>query len=176
MPTLLNFIHTNKDEHIIYFLRHHWITFVGSILLNLVLAGVPLFGWLFISSIAPNFFDQPLAQALTLLGLSAYYLTLWLFSFNHFLSYFLDIWVVTNKRIIDVQQHGLWKRTVAEQPLSRVQDVTSEVSGIFATMFGYGNITVQTASENEKFIFKNIPHPNQISQEIMAVIERERHL
>lgn len=174
MVQLKDILPTASDEHVIYFVRHHWITFVLPIGVNIILAATPLLGGVLLNDVAPSVFETVIVQAFLIIGGSIYYLFLWLSFFNYFLAYYLDVWVVTNKRVIDIQQHSLWRRTISEQPLSRVQDITSDVHGIFPTLFGYGDIKVQTAGAEKEFTFKNIPHPEQMSQAILELIEQER--
>lgn len=94
-----------------------------------------------------------------ILFISTFYLFIWLFGLTTFLDYFLDVWIVTDRRIIDIEQKALFSRTTAELELRRVQDVTAEVEGFAATFLDYGNVYIQTAAEKERFIFKQIPHP-----------------
>ena len=60
---------------------------------------------------------------------------------------------------------------MAEQRLYRIQDVTSEVKGVLPTIFKYGNIYIQTAGEIERFIFEQIPNPDQIRDYIIKLAE-----
>lgn len=81
--------------------------------------------------------------------------------------YLLDIWIVTDHRIIDSEQHGFFKRTVAELSLSKIQDISVEISGLIPTFLDYGNLEIQTAGTENKFMFKQIPHPNEVKDIIM---------
>lgn len=112
--------------------------------------------------------SYPLLVILT----SIYYLYIWLFFFHSFVDYYLDIWVVTNRRVINIEQKGLFSRVVSEQKLYRVQDITSEVHGIMSTMFHYGDIHVQTAGEEPRFVFKQVPHPYDVRKVILNLVEK----
>jgi uncharacterized membrane protein YdbT with pleckstrin-like domain len=65
------------------------------------------------------------------------------------MSYYLDVWIITTERIIDIEQHGLFHRAVSEIAVERVQNVTVETPGFLATMLGFGNVKIQTAGEGE---------------------------
>jgi len=88
-----------------------------------------------------------------------------------FVDYYLDIYIVTNERIVNIVQNGFFKREVSELHLHQVQDVNAAVKGIFPTMFHYGDILIQTAGEKENFIFKSIPHPYRVSRKIIDLLE-----
>src|SRR4051812_5450739 len=50
--------------------------------------------------------------------LSLWTLVLWVVFFYHFTMYTLDVWIVTDRRIIDSTQHGFFNRTVSELHIS----------------------------------------------------------
>ncbi len=162
-------------EKLVMALRRHPITFVRPTLFFLLMAALPVaLAWLVLGA-NPTFANPLLEIGGTLLA-STYYLGIWLFFFSEFTSYYLDISIITTERIIDIDQQGLFGRTIAELHLSRIQDVKSEVKGIFATMFNYGMIEVETAGEEENFKFQQVHDPNGARQKILdlAASERER--
>lgn len=161
----------NKDERIIYILRHHWIVYVFPGLVALLLAVIPFFVAGFLANTSFVIGANATVLALTSIFLSMYYLGTWLFLFTTFHHAHLDTWIVTSHRIIYIEQRQLFSRTVSEQPLSRVQDVTSEVHGVFSTLLGYGDIIVQTAGAVPKFKFTTIPNPADVSRTIFQLVD-----
>lgn len=148
-------------------LRRHPITFIAKIFLCILLFALPFL----LSPILEAPLDDPYwGPALTLLG-SAYVLLVTVFFHALFIDYYLDIWVVTNDRIIDIHQSGLFKRTVAELDLKQVQDVTSQTVGLFGTFFNYGNVSIQTAGAKQKFDFQNVAKPHEIRGELLKLAE-----
>ena len=81
---------------------------------------------------------------------------------------------MTNDRIVEMEQLGLFSRTISELELFRIQDVTSEVKGLFPSMFHYGNVLVKTASENSHIIFFNIRNPEKIREELIKLSHEDR--
>lgn len=169
-----NIIKQKPYEKIIYLLRRDTITFIPRVLLLVILVGVGYGLYFLLKILFPALFinNIPLA-VLTLLG-GVYALSVWLFFYTAFVNYFLDIWIVTNDRIIDIHQHGLFARTIAELDLFRVQDVTSECHGLFATIFDFGNVYIQTAGEKERFTFFNVPEPHKIREAIIQLADEDR--
>ncbi|KKS13069.1 MAG: hypothetical protein UU69_C0014G0013 [Candidatus Magasanikbacteria bacterium GW2011_GWA2_41_55] len=135
-----NIIKQKQYEKIIYLLRRDTVTFVSRIFLLVVLAGVGYGLYFLLKLLFPALFINNISFAILILLGSVYALSIWLFFYTAFVNYFLDIWIVTNDRIIDIRQQGLFARTVAELDLFRVQDVTSECHGLFATIFDFGNV------------------------------------
>lgn len=169
-----NIIHQKSYEKIIHHLRRDIINFIPYILLLILLLGLGFGMYLFLTNIFPQIIASVLGKAIILLFGSIYLLSVWLFFYTSFIDYYLDIWLVTNDRIIDIRQEGLFGRTVAELDLYRVQDVTSECKGIFPTMFNFGNVYIQTAGEKQRFTFFNIPDPHHIREEIIRLTDEDR--
>jgi uncharacterized membrane protein YdbT with pleckstrin-like domain len=88
-----------------------------------------------------------------------------------FVDYYLDVYILTDKRIVDIRQNGFFKREIAELNLHQVQDVNAEVNGIFPTILHYGNVLIQTAAEKNNFLFGCVPHPYGISKKIIDLHE-----
>jgi uncharacterized membrane protein YdbT with pleckstrin-like domain len=86
--------------------------------------------------------------------------------FGVWTNYYLDVWTVTNKRLITVDQRGLFNRETGSFRLERLQDVNVSVRGILATLIGYGDLQAETASEDRDFVARGIPDP----QELKALI------
>lgn len=90
------------------------------------------------------------------------------------IDYFFDVWIITNERIINIEQKGLFVRTVSELKFSRIQDVTSEVSGMIPTILNFGDVKIQTASEEDMFLFRHVPDPYHIKDVIMERLRDDR--
>jgi len=94
-------------------------------------------------------------------------LVLWIGIFMCWTLYYLNVWIVTNERIIDVHQRGLFSRELLTAELERVQDVTVDTEGIIQTLFGFGTLTIHTAGEGTNFIITNAMHPLEAREKIM---------
>lgn len=169
-----NIIKQKPYEKIIYLLRRDTVTFIPRILLLLILTAVGYGLYFLLKLLFPALFINNNALAVLILLGGVYAISILLFFYTAFVNYFLDIWIVTNDRIIDIHQHGLFARTIAELDLFRVQDVTSECHGLFATVFDYGNVYIQTAGEKERFTFFNVPEPHKIREAIIQLADEDR--
>ena len=96
-------------------------------------------------------------------------LVLWISFFIQWTNYYLDVWYITEKRIIDVEQKGIFSRNVSSIRFDKIQDINVEVRGVVATFLNYGNVEVQTASETSgSFIMKNASRPELIRQVVFS--------
>ena len=66
------------------------------------------------------------------------------FLYSYMLWYF-SIYIVTNQRIRQISQRGLFKKSVVDLGLDKIQSISYGVSGIHAGLMGYGTIVIQTA-------------------------------
>ncbi len=154
-----------EGEEVVLFLHRHWWTIVNRIVFIVIAAFVPfivvvVFGQLLLK------YD---AMAVFAFLWAAYYLLLWFFLFYTLTIYNLNNWIVTNMRIIDRYQRGFFDQEVAELSLVNIQDVSFKMEGLIPTMMNYGDIEVQTAGNDQKFSFVDIPDPQKVKDEIMKI-------
>lgn len=164
----LHFPTQRPDEHVVVLLRRHWTVMawaiarlIASVLLPIVLLTAALF------FTETQIYAGTPPYVLLVLGLSLYYLFMLLAYFHSFVDYHLDIWVVTDQRIVAIEQEGLFRRVTSELNIMNVQDVTSEVHGKLETFLNFGNVHIQTAGQRERFVFENVPSPADVAKIIL---------
>ncbi len=162
------------DEKIIKILRRDLFILIKKVALFVLLIILPMIFSYLMLAVYPNLLLGPISYPAIVLTASFYYLFVWLFFFFTFIDYYLDVWIITNERIIDVRQEGFFARIISEQRLYRVQDVTSEIQGFFPTIFKYGNVYIQTAGSKQRFFFSEIPHPDKVRDDIIKLAERSK--
>jgi hypothetical protein len=74
---------------------------------------------------------------------------------------------VTDKNIIQIMQKSIYERKISHLSLANVEDVTSEQRGLFASWLNFGTLKIETAGEQENFIFTLCPHPNRVAKIIL---------
>jgi hypothetical protein len=174
MLNLSRLLHAQENERTIFFLRRHWLTVLPLIIGFIFATILPFAVYAVIRYRTPDFFLDPSRFALFILAASMFFLFAWLFLFQNFIDWYLDMWIVTDRRIVNVEQHGLFGRTVSELMLYNVQDVTSQIQGFVRTMVDYGDIEIQTSGERVRFTFDSIPHPNHIAKRILELAAGQR--
>ncbi|MEK7157961.1 MAG: PH domain-containing protein [Patescibacteria group bacterium] len=156
------------NENVVLFFRRHWSVLVLRLFLFVLFAAIPLIVlFVFLQLWTPQFHPLDFFTIAAILLLSAYYLLIWLFFLHEWLDYDLDVWIITNQRILDIEQRGLFSRTISELAISQVEDVTSVVKGKLATFLDFGTVEIQTAGEKSRFIFEHVPSPRKITETII---------
>lgn len=163
-----------KDEKVMLFMRRHWFAILTIVIAFTLLTAVPLaIGFYFRDTLNLWMQNQITGAIITVLA-SMYFLAVWLLAFIEFTDYYLDTWIVTNERIINIEQDGLFHRTASELDLASVQDTTAEIRGILQTVFTYGNVYIQTAGKKGRFLFKNIDNPERIKEIVNKLVEDDK--
>lgn len=174
MLHLTHLPHQEPGEKVIIYLRRHWFIFAKISAFFIFLSILPLFLRSFIVRHLPQLLsDSMWGPSMTLL-ISIYYLFIWVLWYQNFLDYYLDLWIVTDRRIINTEQNSLFNRVIAEQRLSRIQDVTSTQKGFLPTFLNYGEVKVQTAGQQPQFHFEQIPNPHEVARHINKFVEYNR--
>jgi len=154
------------DEHVLFVVRRHpiGIIFIYLEILAAVLV-ISIIGYL----AAPTLIDTVSEEAYRLLlggAIIAIALLVFILLIATYI-YRLSMLVVTSKSLLQVIQSGLFARRVARFTMSDVEDVTADQRGIFATLFIYGTLTVQTAGTQDNFNFTYCPDPNKYAHLIL---------
>lgn len=154
------------NEHIVAEVRRHMFVFYTRIMGLVVIALLPL---IFVTPIV-HFFGRVVSSGSLPLFFILYllwFLLCWIMFFFQWTDYYLDVWVITNERIFDVEQRGMFSRNTSVFTLEHVQDITVEVNGLIATFLKYGDVHIHTAGESVDFIIRNAANPLHIKKVIM---------
>ena len=164
----------HPGEGVIHLIFHSWVDFFGTVFGSLAMAALPLVAWYLIPGFASYVLTTPMVRLAAIVLGTLYFLGLLLFTIIRYVNYHLDFWIITTERLISVEQRSLFAQIVAEQELGTVQDITSEVHGLLATVLSYGNVQVRTASERPPIILDVISNPHGVRRELFKLIEQRR--
>lgn len=163
-------------EVVVLQVRKHWFIFLAELLPYAIVAVIP-FALRNLLPLAPPlapyaaFLDSstPLLRAI----LGVWLLVTWTAAWSTFTKYFLNAWILTNQRIVDIKQRRYFSREVSSLFLSRVQDVTTDVTGVVSSVLGIGDINVQSAGATERFYMHGIPNPEHMRDLILRYVPEE---
>lgn len=169
-PSRTTFASQANGEQIILLLRKHPVTQIKWIVIAIIVAilpiifsGVPLIGFL-----PANF------QTAAVIG---WYLLLMGFIIESFLTWFYNVYIITDERVIDVDFLSLLYHDVSAAKIDNIEDVTSVTGGAIRSIFDFGTVRIQTAAEKTEFEFEDVPHPTRVTKllnELLLEEEREK--
>ncbi len=159
-------LHLDPGENVIFEVRKHWIIFLEHTIALSLAAFIPFVVFALLEIFVPTLINVNLPgneYALFVFFYCIWLLILWISFFVNWTKYYLDVWYVTEKRIIAIDQKRIFSREVSNVRFDKVQDVTVTVKGFIATFLDFGNIEVQTASEdNRDFKMTVVRHPQEV--------------
>ncbi len=87
--------------------------------------------------------------------------------------YSASVLLITSERVLYMAQTNFFKKKIIETNLDKIQDVSSDMSGMIKTALGFGDLIIRTAgaSKGSEIIIENIPNPYQAQQDITKRIE-----
>lgn len=153
-------IRLNPAEAIDLVVRRHWFTIIAASAVLALLLFAPLVVIL-VRERSELLKTAPLA--LIGWGSTLWWLLILLLFYIELISWWLDVWIITTERIIDIEQKSLFHREVSEIPLTKIQDVTLETPGLIASLLHFGNVTVQTAGL-ESFTIREAHYPERVKE------------
>jgi hypothetical protein len=154
-PKVLTFSEQDEAEEIYLAARPHWINNLSWVILATLMLFVPIF-FKYFSFL--NFF--PVQYQLS--ALLFWYIITFIYAFERFLSWYFNLFLVTNHRVVDIDFNNLLNKHFATANLNMIQDVSSSVRGVFGTFFNFGDVLIQTASEKNQINFERVPNPEKI--------------
>ncbi|HSX24503.1 MAG TPA: PH domain-containing protein [Candidatus Andersenbacteria bacterium] len=156
-----------EGEHIIATVRKHWISIFSHATIMIILAALPIT----LVAIIRSMFLLDISQSLIIFSAAAWILFVWIMFVAMWTNYYLDMLVITNKRIVDMEQFILFSRDEVTIPIDRIEDVKIDVKGFFPTILKYGNIQIQTAGAKRETAMNGIRNPENIKQQIDALLQ-----
>ncbi len=91
------------------------------------------------------------------------------------IDFYYDVVIVTDRRVVDIDQETLFFRSVSELSLENVEDVKATVKGIASTVFGFGQVDVQTAAASKDFVMENVLYPREVTAIVLDLAEQAKN-
>jgi len=165
-PKKVRFETQEVKEEIILLLRRHWVTNLPWILTGLFMFFIPLATSSFqVLSFMPSGFR--------LMTVIIWYMIILAYVLESFLSWYFNVYFITDERLVDVDFYSLIYKRVSETKIERIQDVSYSQGGIVQAMFNFGTVQIQTAGEEPEFAFEDVPKPARITKVLNQLVLQE---
>lgn len=156
------------DEEVLHVFRKHPIVMrKGLVLASVGLLVGPLVTLIMTYTNSKNpptitFFFGSLALSLVL--------SIILFS-PAWISWFYSLFIVTDQRLIQITQKGLFHRSVVDLGLNQIQMVNYEIAGLQETLLGFGTIMMQTYVGD--LIIHDVHHPAKLQKKLLTILRKQ---
>lgn len=102
------------------------------------------------------------------LSFGAFGFGLLLFAY-HWVGWYYTYFIITNQRLRQVSQSGLFGRSVVDLGLRKIQNISYEITGFSGEVFGFGTIVVQTYVGD--LVLDRVHNPNEIYNKLQDAVE-----
>jgi hypothetical protein len=86
----------------------------------------------------------------------------------YWIGWYYSVYIITNQRLIQITQKGLFRRSMVALGLDQVQMVNYEIDGLEETVLGFGTIVVQTFVGS--LTIHDVHHPAKIQKELLHIL------
>lgn len=171
--SLLQMKFTNEKGETVY--RKHYLVWFGHVLLPLlvILAGAVILIFDMFNQLLPDglgLLSYLLGFGVVAAGIGGFYMADW--------DWRNDLYIVGDRTVTLIHRRPLFLQNVNDQfLLAQVDNISSDVSGAFSTLFRIGNVQLKlVGSGEESKVFRNVYRPGQVQAEIVKRQERARQL
>ena len=172
-PQDITFEGQENEEYVVLFTREHPIVLAVSLIKYFFGLLIILAGYIGFKSF---FGDMQMGIVNELIGTFFVLITFWVISqiMYEFIHWFYNIYIVTNRRIVDIDMLDLQKHNVATTTLTKIQDIKSSNNGLLGSIFNFGDVFIQTAASSSEFDFLNVYAPTQVQNIINYTTDLEK--
>lgn len=145
------------DEEVLFVFRKHPIVMRRGLILGMLmilLCVLPVF-------IKPEYSVYIIGLIVGLILGALVFLPSWI-------SWYFSLFIVTDQRLIQITQKGLFHRSVVDMGLDQIQMVNYQVSGLQETLLGFGTIMMQTFVGD--LVIHEIHHPASIQKKMLEIL------
>jgi len=87
------------------------------------------------------------------------------------IAWHFSVFIVTDQRLIQITQKGLFHRSVIDMGLSQIQMVNYQIAGLQETLLGFGTIMMQTLVGD--LVIHDIHHPAEIQKKLLEILRQQ---
>ena len=171
-------IKLEEGEQSLLIVRRHWFVMLPAIIATSLATVFPIIIFQVLSSgLLPlghsiTTYLAEFASRWSLFVYSLWLLILWVAFFVEWTDYYLDLWIVTDRRVIDIEQKGFFHREVTSFSFRQIQDITVETRGIIQTFFKFGTLHIQTAGHDRDILINSAENPEEVRTLVLNTQEK----
>ena len=114
--------------------------------------------------VTPFFFMFPLFRAGTV-GVVGFFVILavgFVLTSRTFFKWSRTVFIITDKRVVDLDQSGLFSRVVSEARFHQIDEVSYKIKGVLPTLFRYGVVSLHLSGNAADIEYKHVVKPSRI--------------
>lgn len=153
-----NIHNLRPGEEVIIILRPHWTRIVRNVCIGFVLLALPL-----------PFLQLLLAHSWSAAGIALAWAVGLFLLFSAWYRWYFFTYVLTNQRIIAMNQESVFSQRVSEVAYEHIQEAEYAIRGIVATIFRYGDVRLTITGKEGVSVMTRLRYPDRIRDVIMEI-------
>ncbi len=93
-----------------------------------------------------------------------------------YLLWLINVYIITDKRLIAVNYQSLIHKIVLETPIDRIHNISAETKGLTRSLLKIGDVIVQVASLTQPMVLHNLKHPEEIKDFLWKTHNPQRQI
>jgi hypothetical protein len=150
------------DEEVLFVFRKHPVVMRKGLVFGMM---GPLLG------VIPAAVKPDLGFGFFFGGLAAGFILGILIFIPSWIGWHFSVFIVTDQRLIQITQKGMFHRSVIDMGLNQIQMVNYEVAGLQETLLGFGTISMQTFVGD--LVIHDIHHPGKIQKKLLKILREQ---
>lgn len=116
---------------------------------------------------------EPALKALLIAG--GFFLTIFAIALTAVAAFLYtnNVLIITSEKVSQQLYLSLFNRKISQLSIADVQDVTVRQQGLFAHVFNYGTLTIETAGEQSNYTFTFAPEPYDVGKDLVGSHEAD---
>lgn len=156
-----NIVKLKEGERVLRVVRQSPVAHAARIVVSVLLIALPFF------------FMVPLF-AMGTEGVLGFVITVTvgvIYAARSFYVWYWNAFIITNFRVVDIDQRGLFSRTVSEATYDKIQDVSYHINGIVGTLLRLGTLVIQTAGTTTNLELHVLYDPRDVHHLVTATLQ-----
>ncbi|MDB5163790.1 MAG: hypothetical protein JWS12_408 [Candidatus Saccharibacteria bacterium] len=159
------------DENVLFVFRKHPIVMRKGLIIGLLAWLVGPLYTLLLTVIYKNSPDKYPSTGFFFISLLAGIVLGALLFIPSWIAWYYSVFIVTDQRLIQITQKGLFNRSVVDMALTQIQMVNYQIAGLQETLLGFGTIMMQTYVGD--LVIHDVHHPSRIQKKILQILRDE---
>lgn len=153
-----------EDEEVVLVFKKHPVVMRKGLIFAAVGMLIPML-YIFV---AEGLFNNPPTMNMLYACLGIGFGLATLVMFPYWISWNYSVYIMTDQRLIQINQRGLFRRSMVAIGLDQVQMVNYEIDGLEETLLGFGTIVVQTFVGS--LTINDVHHPAKIQKKMLHLL------
>lgn len=152
------------DDKVVLFVRKHWIKYLVVSIVSLLLFSIPLVAIIIYLLNKPVV--DPMTTEIVTVSIGVYLLIVMGLILQAFVDFYLDMFIITEDKIIFVRQNGFFNQQIDESHIAEISEVGVDIKGIINSVVGCGDVVVHMGNDEAILTIDDIQHPEKVAKEI----------